>query len=95
MTKNSDAVVLPFTGVRKSTQPSAPNGPFFSVVVQDDFSSNSDREEFRQAITSYGITFLRCSDAPLPPPSENDLKILKKLARVLSKVWSHQQAVLP
>ena len=50
-----------------------------NVVVQDEFSSDSDREEFRQAVTGYGITFLRCSDAPLPQPSEDDLKIIKKL----------------
>jgi hypothetical protein len=93
MTKNSDAVVLPFIGARKSAQFLPPNGPFFSVVVQDEFSSDCDREEFRQAITSYGITFLRCSNSPLPPPSKDDLKTLQKLARVLSKIWAHQREV--
>lgn len=58
------------------------------AVLQDNFSSDEDREEFMQTITSHGITFLRCANSPLPPPTEDDLSVLEKLARVLSGLWA-------
>ncbi len=62
--------------------------PVLGVVLQDNFSSDEDREEFMQTITSHGITFLRCANSPLQPPTEDDLSLLEKLAKVLSGVWS-------
>lgn len=63
--------------------------PAFGVVIQDNFSSDKDRTEFMQTITSHGITFLRCANTPLPDPSEEDLNLLGRLAKVLIGLWSN------
>lgn len=66
----------------------ASSNPILGVVVQDSFSSDKDREEFMQTITSHGITFLRCANTPLPKPTTDDLTLIDKLATVLNGLWS-------
>ena len=66
----------------------APSDPIFGMVVQDNFSSDMDREEFMQTITSNGIAFLRCANTPLPKPTKDDLNLIDKLAKILSGLWS-------
>lgn len=63
--------------------------PTVGVVIQDNFSSDEERTEFMQTITSHGITFLRCANTPLPDPSEEDLNLLGRLAKVLIGLWSN------
>lgn len=62
--------------------------PVLGVVIQDNFSSDENREEFMQTIISHGITFLRCANTPLPKPTTDDLTLLERLAKVLSGLWA-------
>ncbi len=71
------------------TLSSAYPDPTVGVVIQDNFSSDEARTEFMQTITSHGITFLRCANTPLPDPSEEDLNLLGRLAKVLIGLWSN------
>lgn len=62
--------------------------PLLGVVIQDNFTSSEDRDEFMQAITTNGVTFLRCAALPLPKPTTDDLNLLERLARVISGIWA-------
>lgn len=62
--------------------------PVLGVVIQDNFTSSEERDEFMQAITTNGVTFLRCAALPLPKPTTDDLNLLERLARVLSGLWA-------
>jgi hypothetical protein len=89
MEHNMNASVLPFGKTTNArTAPIKLSPPVLGIVLQDNFSSDEDREEFMQTITSHGITFLRCANAPLPTPTDDDLSLLEKLARVLSGLWA-------
>lgn len=66
----------------------AVSNPVLGVVIQDNFSSDENREEFMQTITSHGITFLRCANTPLPEPTPDDLSLIERLAKVLSGLWA-------
>ena len=89
MERGKSISVQDFGKVSTALPPStAFENPVLGIVLQDNFSSDEDREEFMQTITSHGIVFLRCANAPLPTPTEDDLSMLEKLARVLSGVWA-------
>ncbi len=62
--------------------------PIFGVVIQDNFTSSEERDEFMQAITTNGVTFLRCAATPLAKPTTDDLNLLEKLSRVLNGIWA-------
>lgn len=87
-TRNTSALPIDDTMDTKMSAVSYPD-PTVGVVIQDNFSSDEDRTEFMQTITRHGITFLRCANTPLPDPSEEDLNLLERLAKVLIGLWSN------
>ena len=91
MSRNNVATVLPFTGTQQIQAPTAPLvDPVKSVILQGAFTSETAPDEFLQSVTMHGVTFLRCASFPLPRPTINDLSSIERLARTLSRIWSHQ-----
>ena len=74
----------------KVIPPLSSNDSYFSIILQGNFSSHVDREEFSQAFTSHGMQFLRLANTPLPTPDTDDLSLIGSLARALSKIRTHQ-----
>ncbi|MDD3183047.1 MAG: hypothetical protein PHD48_09630 [Alphaproteobacteria bacterium] len=56
-------------------------------ILQDNFSTSADREEFTQAIKRHGVTFLYLANSPIPEPSPHELSVIDRLARLLSRFW--------
>jgi hypothetical protein len=85
MTNHHTAITLP-TGKTQKTE-ALPADVVALEILQDNFASNDDREEFSRAIKLHGITFLQLSHSPLPPPSERDMNVMGKLAQALACFW--------
>jgi hypothetical protein len=56
-------------------------------ILQNNFTSDTERNEFTQAVKMHGVTFLYLANSPLPEPSSRDLNTIERLARVLSRFW--------
>lgn len=85
MTKNNTAITLE-SDETQNTKASLSEVVALEIL-QDNFASNADCEEFSQAIKVHGITFLYLSHSPLSPPSERDLSVMGRLARSLARFW--------
>lgn len=90
MTSNT-AITLP---QGKMPKPDAsPTDVAALAILQDNFSTDAEREEFSRAIKMHGITFLYLSNSPLPHPSARDLSVMGRLARSLSNFWPQSLVV--
>lgn len=85
------AITLPADKTRKAN--ASLSDVLAAEILQDNFVSDVDREEFAQAIKLHGITFLQLSNAPLPPLSVQDLSAIGRLARSLARFWPHSLVV--
>ncbi|MDD3028865.1 MAG: hypothetical protein PHS57_01090 [Alphaproteobacteria bacterium] len=68
-------------------EPNAQAEVFTAEILQGNFASDADREEFAQAIKMHGVTFLYLANASQPQPSPHDLNVMGKLGRALSRFW--------
>lgn len=85
MTRNNTAIALQPS---ETPEPKASPAEVAALeILQGNFASDADREEFSQAIKMHGITFLYLSNSPLPHPSARDLSVMGRLARSLAHFW--------
>ncbi|MDD3287475.1 MAG: hypothetical protein PHX43_00515 [Alphaproteobacteria bacterium] len=87
MTNDSAAIASPYIGTQKSKAHPASAEVVATEIIQDNFSSEADREEFTQAIKMHGVTFLYLSNSPIPEPSSHELSVIDRMARSLSCFW--------
>jgi hypothetical protein len=86
MTKNN-AVPAPCVGVQKPETQLSSAEVVTAEILQGNFTSSADRDEFSQAIMMHGITFLYLANSRIPRPSSYDLNVMNKLGRLLSRFW--------
>lgn len=87
MTNDNTAIALPFAEMQQQTARLSASEAVAIEIIQDNFSSDAEREAFTQAVKMHGVTFLYLSNSPLPEPSPHDLNTIERLARVLSRFW--------
>ena len=87
MTNDNTAIARPCVETQKPKAKPASTEVIAAEILQGNFTSGADREEFTQAIKVYGVTFLYLANSPLPEPSSRDLNTIERLARVLSRFW--------
>lgn len=91
MNNNNTEIALPPS---ETQEPKALLAEVVAVeILQDNFASNADREEFAQAVKMHGVTFLCLANSPLPKPSSYDMSVMNKLGRSLSSFWSQALVV--
>jgi hypothetical protein len=87
MTNNNTAIVRPCGGTPKPKTKSALRDVIAAEILQGDFASDADRDEFSQAIKMHGVTFLYLANSPLAQPSSHELSMIDRVARLLSRFW--------
>jgi hypothetical protein len=87
MTNNIIAIVRPCAGTPKPKTQSALTEVVAAEILQGNFTSDTDRDEFSQAIKMHGVTFLYLANSPLSKPSPLELGMINRVARLLSRFW--------
>ncbi|MDX9689037.1 MAG: hypothetical protein RBT70_01030 [Alphaproteobacteria bacterium] len=87
MTNDNTAIALPFAEMQEQAVHLPASEAVAIEIIQDNFSSDAERDAFTQAVKMHGVTFLYLSNSSLPEPSSRDLNTIGRLARVLSRFW--------
>ena len=85
MTNNNTAIALPTGEMQKSNAFTAEVVAL--EILQNNFTSEADRDEFSRAVKMHGVTFLQIANSPLPRPTARDLNTMGRLARSLARFW--------
>ncbi|MGE0108451.1 MAG: hypothetical protein AB7S81_01620 [Bdellovibrionales bacterium] len=87
MTNSRNVIAPDLAGAKKPKAYLAAEKALAVEILQDNFASDAERDEFTQAVKMHGVTFLYLANSPLPKPSSRDMNMIERFARLLSRFW--------